>query len=187
MARMKHILRWGLMRNSVRESLSEHSFDTAVIAHALAVIARDCYKKPVDPGQVAAAALFHDAPEILTGDMPAPVKYHNPEIRNAYRSVEDAALMSLLHMLPEEIQPEYRVLFSFEAQQPQLYALVKAADKISAYSKCVEELKCGNQEFEKAARQLKASIDKVELEEVKYYMERFMPAFSLTLDELQKN
>lgn len=186
LARMKHISRWGLMRNTMRESLSEHSFDTAVIAHALALIGNTYYGRDVNPDKVAAAALFHDAPEILTGDLPTPVKYHNPEIRTAFRAVEHGAAERLLHMLPEELQSAYRRMMTLDSAEPQLFAYVKAADKISAYLKCVEELKSGNREFEKAAQQLKRSVAELHLPEAEHFMTQFAESYGLTLDELQE-
>ena len=186
MTRMRNITRWGLMRNNIRENLAEHSFDTAVTAHALAVIGKERFGRNIDPGQVAAVALFHDASEIVTGDLPTPVKYNNPEICSAYKSIEHAACDSLLRMLPGELQPHYRLLFSFETEQPELYRYVKAADKISAYIKCVEELRGGNDEFRRAAVQTREAIARMALPEADYYMEQFAPAFSLSLDELQE-
>lgn len=186
MTRMRNITRWGLMRNNTKENLAEHSFDTAVTAHALALIGKERFGKEVDPGQVAAVALFHDAPEILTGDLPTPVKYNNPEISSAYRSIEQAAAGSLLRMLPEGLRPHYELLFAFEADRPEIYQYVKAADKISAYIKCVEELKGGNDEFRRAALQTRAAIAAMKLPEADYYMEQFAPAFELSLDELQE-
>lgn len=184
--RMKYITRWGLMRNSLRESLSEHSFETAVIAHALAVMGRDIFHKDIDPGEIAAAALFHDAPEILTGDLPTPVKYNNPAIRQAYHSVEEGAARSLISMLPDDMAPTYKAIFAFEADRPEFYRYIKAADKISAYIKCVEERKSGNREFERAEAQLKQAIADMKMEEADLYMERFGGGFEFTLDELQE-
>ena len=181
LGRMKHITRWGLMRNTMRESLSEHSFDTAVIAHALAVIGREEFGRDIDPGQIAAVALFHDASEILTGDMPTPVKYNNPDIKNAFHSVERAARERLLEMLP----PPHRTLFAFDVERPEFYAYVKAADKISAYTKCLEEQRSGNREFDQAARQLCEAVKDMHLPEADYFMDKFVPGFGLTLDELQ--
>lgn len=186
MARMRNIARWGLMRNNLRENLTEHSFDVAVTAHALALIGNQRFGRQLDPGQIAAAALFHDASEIITGDLPTPVKYNNPEICSAYKSIEHAAADSLLRMLPDELRPHYRVLLAFEHDQPELYRYVKAADKISAYIKCVEELRGGNDEFRLAAAQTREAIRKMALPEADYYMEQFIPSFSLSLDELQK-
>lgn len=185
LSRMKHITRWGLMRNTMRESLSEHSFDTAMVAHALAVIGREEFGKDVDPGQIAAAALFHDASEILTGDMPTPVKYNNPDIKNAFHSVERAARQSLLSMLPPKLRPPYETLFSFDTEKPEFYAYVKAADKISGYTKCLEEQRSGNREFDEAARQLYEAICAMRLPEADYFLRQFVPPYGLTLDELQ--
>ena len=185
LSRMRYISRWGLMRNTMRESLSEHSFDTAVIAHALAVIGREEYGRDIDPGEIAAAALFHDASEILTGDMPTPVKYNNPDIKNAFHSVERAARERLLDMLPPALRPSYRTLFSFDVDRPEFYAYIKAADKISAYTKCLEEQRSGNREFDQAARQLYDAVLSMHLPEADYFMEKFVPGFGLTLDELQ--
>lgn len=186
MTRMRNITRWGLMRNNITENLTEHSYDTAVTAHALAVIGKEKFGKDIDPGQIAAVALFHDASEIITGDLPTPVKYNNPAIRSAYKSIEQAAADSLLRMLPGELRPSYKVLFDFETDDPELYRYVKAADKISAYIKCVEELRGGNDEFRRAALQTREAIAKMAMPEADYYMEQFAPAFSLSLDELQE-
>ena len=186
MTRMRNITRWGLMRNNITENLTEHSYDTAVTAHALAVIGKEKFGKDIDPGQIAAVALFHDASEIITGDLPTPVKYNNPVIRSAYKSIEQAAADSLLQMLPGELRPSYKILFDFETDNPELYRYVKAADKISAYIKCVEELRGGNDEFRRAAIQTREAIAKMAMPEADYYMEQFAPAFSLSLDELQE-
>ena len=186
MTRMRNITRWGLMRNNITENLTEHSYDTAVTAHALAVIGKEKFGKDIDPGQIAAVALFHDASEIITGDLPTPVKYNNPAIQTAYKSIEQAAADSLLQMLPGELRPSYKVLFDFETDDPELYRYVKAADKISAYIKCVEELRGGNDEFRRAAVQTREAIAKMAMPEADYYMEQFAPAFSLSLDELQE-
>lgn len=184
LSRMRYINRWGLMRNTFQENIQEHSHMVAVLAHALAVIGRARYGGTVDPGEAAAAALFHDAPEILTGDLPTPVKYYNPEIREAYKRVEQVSAKKLLSMLPEELRPAYADLLS-EGYAPELRAVVKAADKLSAYIKCVEELKAGNAEFRQAAEQTLEVLKASPLPEVGYFMEHFLPAFGLTLDELQ--
>ena len=186
MTRMRNITRWGLMRNNITENLTEHSYDTAVTAHALAVIGKEKFGKDIDPGQITAVALFHDASEIITGDLPTPVKYNNPAIQTAYKSIEQAAADSLLQMLPGDLRPSYKVLFDFETDDPELYRYVKAADKISAYIKCVEELRGGNDEFRRAAVQTREAIAKMAMPEADYYMEQFAPAFSLSLDELQE-
>ena len=181
--RMRHIGRWALMRNTRTENVEEHSYEVAVLAHALAVVGRDVFHKDLDPNAAATAALFHDAPEIITGDMPTPIKYHNPALQNAYKQVEAAAQDKLLSMLPAELVPAYEPLV--RESDPGIRRYVKAADKLSAYIKCVEELKAGNTEFRKAAEQTMAALNDMKMEELDYFMERFLPAFRLTLDELQ--
>lgn len=183
-SRMRYINRWGLMRNTFQENIQEHSHMVAVLAHGLAVIRRDVFGGTIDPGAAAAAALFHDAPEILTGDLPTPVKYYNPEIREAYKQVEQFSARKLLSMLPEELRGAYAPLVH-ETCDSDIHALVKAADKLSAYIKCVEELKAGNGEFRQAADQTLAALRSTDLPEVAYFMEHFLPGFGLTLDELQ--
>ena len=183
LSRMRYISRWGLMRNTFQENIQEHSHMVAVLAHALAVIRRDVLGKKADPGLAAAAALYHDAPEILTGDLPTPIKYYSPDIREAYRQVEQVAADKLLAMLPDELRPAFQPLVR-EEYDPDTQALVKAADKLSAYLKCVEELKAGNGEFRQAAEQTLEALKGYGLPEVDYFVERFLPAFGLTLDEL---
>ena len=181
-SRMKNISRWSLMRNSASENVQEHSHMVAVIAHALAVIRRDIFKHNADPGQAAAVALFHDAPEILTGDLPTPVKYFDPDIMSAYKRVELLASEKLLSALPEEMRASYRELLSPE--DAELFPLIRAADKLAAYIKCLEERKAGNSEFRLAAEQTRKKLDDLSLPEVDYFIEHFIPAFDLTLDEL---
>ena len=164
LSRMRYINRWGLMRNTFQENIQEHSHMVAVLAHALAVIRREVYGGGIDPGEAAAAALFHDAPEILTGDLPTPVKYYNPEIRDAYKEVEDVSARKLLSMLPAELRPAYEGLLT-EDYSPELRAVVKAADKLSAYIKCLEELKAGNTEFRLAAEQTRQEIGRASCRE----------------------
>ncbi len=183
LSRMRYIRRWGLMRNTFQENVQEHSHMVAVLAHALAVIRRDVFGRPADPGQAAAAALYHDAPEILTGDLPTPIKYYDGEIRRAYQKVEACSAQKLLDTLPEQLRPAFAPLLG-EAADPSLRILVKAADKLSAYIKCVEELKAGNHEFGQAARQTLEALKGYGLPEVDYFMEHFLPAFSPTLDEM---
>ena len=182
-ARMRYIGRWGLMRNTFQENIQEHSHMVAVLAHALAVIRRDKFGGAIDPGHVAAVALYHDAPEIFTGDLPTPVKYANPSIQTAYKAVEAQAAARLTAMLPPELQPAYAALLG--EPDPAVQALVKAADKLSAYIKCVEELKAGNMEFKKAAEQTRRALNEMHMPELDYFMVNCMESFSMTLDELE--
>ena len=182
-SRMRFIQRWALMRNTAPENVQEHSHQVAVLAHALAVIRNEKFGGRLDPGAVAVAALYHDASEILTGDMPTPIKYDNPAIRNAYKDVEAVAEGKLLHMLPPELQGGYGPILT--QSDPEVRQVVKAADKLSAYLKCVEELKAGNLEFKKAGEQTYEALRQNPLPALAYFMERFLPGFHLTLDELQ--
>lgn len=183
-SRMRYIDRWALMRNSQKENVQEHSHMVAVLAHALAVIRRDVFGGEIDPGEAAVAALYHDAPEILTGDLPTPVKYFNPDIQKAYKQVEAVSADKLLAMLPDELRGAYTPYLKEEPGA--VHDLVKAADKLSAYIKCVEELKAGNNEFRQAAEQTMEQLRATALPEVDYFIEHFLDAFSLTLDELSK-
>ena len=182
-SRMKHIKRWALMRNSMEENIQEHSHMVAVLAHALATIRNHYFGGCVDAGEVAAAALYHDASEILTGDLPTPIKYFNPEIRDSYKQIERIAEKKLLHMLPEELWADFEDLLT--PADEDVVELVKAADKLAAHIKCLEELKAGNHEFSRAAEQTLAALTECELPELHYFLEHFLPAFSLTLDELE--
>jgi 5'-deoxynucleotidase len=182
-SRMRYIARWGLMRNSLPENVQEHSHMVAVLAHALAVIRRDIFGIPCDANQAAAFALFHDSPEILTGDMPTPIKYHNAEIMSAYHQVEKLSAKKLLDTLPVELKSSYEALICFEVDDD-MHRLVKAADTLSAYIKCIEERKAGNNEFILAEAQSKNKLDSYNLPELRYFMENFIPAFELSLDEL---
>ncbi len=182
-SRMRFIQRWALMRNTAPENVQEHSHQAAVLAHALAVIRNERFGGHLDPGAVAAAALYHDASEILTGDMPTPIKYHDPAIRAAYKDVEAVASRKLLDLLPPELQNAYRPILLEE--DGEIRQVVKAADKLSAYIKCVEELKAGNNEFREAAAQTRRALESYDMPEVRYFLETFMDSFSLTLDELK--
>ena len=181
-ARMKYINRWGLMRNTQAENIQEHSHMVAVLAHALAVIQNRYYGGQVDPGAVAVAALYHDASEILTGDMPTPIKYDNPDIQTAYKEIEAVAERKLLSMLPEDLRGDFEAAVTIP--DPEVRALVKAADKLSAYLKCVEELKAGNTEFKKAKEQTYAALCQNPIPALRYFMDHFLEGFELTLDEL---
>ena len=182
-SRMKYITRWSLMRNNAVENVQEHSHMVAVIAHALAVIRRDVLGLSADPGMTAAAALYHDASEILTGDLPTPIKYFDPEIMTAYKRVEALASRKLLAALPEQMRPAYAPLLS-PADSSDILMLVKAADRLAAYVKCIEEMKAGNTEFRLATAQSRKKLEALDMPEVDYFMKNFIPAFELTLDEL---
>ena len=183
-SRMKYIIRWSLMRNSIQENIQEHSHMTAVIAHALGVIGNRIYGKSYNPEHLATVAQYHDATEILTGDMPTPIKYQNPDIIKAYHQVEAYAADKLLTMIPAELRADYAPLLDPDSHAGEEYRLVKAADKFSALIKCVEERKAGNTEFISAERSTRESILKMGIPEAEYFLEHFMPAFELDLDEL---
>lgn len=182
-SRMRYIGRWGLMRNTFQENIQEHSHMVAVLAHGLAMIQRDILGQPADPDRCASAALFHDASEILTGDMPTPIKYYNPTIKDAYKEIEAVSCQKLLSMLPPELQPGYAPLLSESDETVRV--IVKAADKLSAYIKCVEELKAGNSEFESAARQTEQALREMRLPCLDWFMAHCLDSFRLNLDELQ--
>lgn len=181
--RMKYINRWGLMKNTRSENLTEHSAETAMIAHALALIGNKIYGKNYNCERIAVLALYHDISEIITGDLPTPVKYFNEDIKNSYKQVEKNACHSLAKKLPDELYSEYSDILGCECDE-QTRRLLKGADKLSALIKCTEEVKDGNGEFSKALTSTLEALDKIDLPEVKYFIENMMPAFSLTLDEL---
>ena len=184
MGRMRYITRWGLMRNTFSENIQEHSHQVAVLAHALALIRRDILKlEGPDPDRCAVAALYHDASEILTGDMPTPVKYYNPAIREAYRQVEQSACDKLIEMLPSDLQEEYDALIRPQDTDSEEMRLVKAADKISALIKCIEETSQGNREFLSARRATEAAIRKMAIPAADEFLEQYIPAYELTLDD----
>ncbi len=184
--RMKLIDRWALMRNTSKENIAEHSHSVAVIAHALALIGNKKFGKNYDASRAALLALYHDTTEVITGDMPTPVKYYNDEIKNVYKDIEHIAGERLLNMLPEEFKEDYCPFFEAEESDKELWALVKAADKISALIKCIEEHRMGNLEFETALSAQENKINAIDLPEVKYFSEHFLPAYYLTLDEHTK-
>ena len=183
LSRMKNINRWGLMRNTRAENLSEHSLEVAFIAHCLAVIGNKRLGKNIDPNKAAVAAMFHDTSEIITGDLPTPIKYYNSEMKQAYKKIEAVAEEQLVTMLPEDLREEFADIYS---PDPQITALVKAADKISALIKCIEEIKMGNMEFKDAEISTRAIIEKLDMPEVKIFTEEFIGSYYLTLDE-QRN
>ena len=180
--RMKYIDRWALMRNTRTETLAEHTLDTAFIAHALAVIQNKRFGGNIDPEKAAVSALFHDAPEIITGDMPTPVKYYNPEIKNAYKSIEAAAADRLLGLIPEDLRDEFIPLFDPEDEEIKL--VVKAADKLSAHIKCLEEQKAGNTEFDSAEKATMASMRKMNRPELDWFIDNCLEPFKWNIDQL---
>jgi len=182
LARLTHIQRWGLMRSAKQENTAEHSLQTAMFAHGLALIRNRYFDGKIDPLRVMALAMYHDATEVITGDLPTPIKYFSKEIKGAYQDLEVVARDKLLAMLPVEMQGNYRMLFS--GGSPEEHQLVKAADTLSAYLKCVDEMKYGNREFEKALVTVKTKLDEMNLPEVEYFLREFAPSFALTLDEL---
>jgi len=182
-SRMRYITRWGLMRNTYSENIQERSHMVAVLAHGLALIRRDILGLEAEPERCATAALFHDASEILTGDLPTPIKYYNPEIKEAYKQVEHISGTKLLEMLPECLQSSYAPLV-YETDET-VHSIVKAADKLSAHIKCIEELKGGNLEFESAAKQTRQALEKMQLPELDWFMEHCLPAFGKNLDQLE--
>ena len=183
LGRMRYITRWGLMRNTYSENIQEHSHQVAVLAHALALIRRDVLGLDADPDRCASAGLLHDASEILTGDLPTPIKYYNPEIKAAYKQVEKISCQKLLDLLPEQLQKSYEPLL-MEAD-PEVAIIVKEADKLSAYIKCIEESKAGNTEFDSAAQQTYAALQEMNRPELEWFMDHCLDAFRLNLDELE--
>ena len=180
--RMRYITRWALMRNTRTENVEEHSYEVAVLAHALAVVGQEIFHKDVNPDRVATAALFHDAPEIITGDLPTPIKYFNPAIKSAYDQVEAVAQDKLLGMLPPELTEAYTPLLRVE--DPKVRCYIKAADKLAAWLKCLEERKAGNREFVQAEEETLHALKDMNMDEVTWFLEHMGEAFGLTLDEL---
>ncbi len=181
MSRMKYIKRWSLMRSTTDENILEHSAEVAQFAHALALIGNKFFNKSLNADKIGMMGLYHETSEVITGDLPTPVKYYNPEIKSAYKAIEKVANDKLISMLPDELKSDYTQLIDTTDYE---HKLVKAADKLSAYCKCIEEVKCGNGEFKKAQKSLKATLDSYNLPEVKYFLDNFIPAYSKTLDEL---
>ena len=184
LSRMKHIFRWSLMKNSQQESLSVHTLDTAVIAHCLGLLRNRRFGGSCDVNRLVLLAMYHDCSEILTGDMPTPIKYYNPEIKDAYKKVEAVANEKLVSMLPEDLRGDYRPLFCHENEDAELLHLLKAADKLSALVKCIEEENAGNREFVKAKQSTLRSIEEMRLPEADAFVAEFLPSYGLTVDEL---
>lgn len=184
--RMKYIDRWALMPNANKENIAEHSHSVAVIAHALALIGNREFGKNYNPERAALLALYHDTTEVITGDMPTPVKYYNDEIKSVYKDIEKTAGDRLLKMLPDDYKQDYVHLFHKSDDDKQLWKLVKAADKISALVKCIEENRMGNREFDIALKSQEQKIADIDMPEVKFFSEHFLKAYYLTLDEHTK-
>jgi 5'-deoxynucleotidase len=186
LSRLRWIKRWGLKRNAHAENVMEHSWEVSVIAHTLALIKNRYYQGNVDANAVATAALYHDVTEVITGDLPTPIKYHSEQISTAYKQIEKQAEKELLALLPIELQADFQALIHHDRMPPEHVQIIKAADKISAYLKCQAELKAGNSEFETAAEQLALIIGASEQPEVAFFMKTFAPSCGLTLDGLMK-
>lgn len=185
-SRMKYINRWGLMNNTKYENLSEHSLEVAVIAHCLVLIHNKRFGGSLNCERAALLGVFHDCTEIITGDMPTPIKYFNPQIQNAYKAIEENAADRLSAMLPDDFRDEMSQILKMEgAEDDELKKFVKAADKFSALIKCIDEIRMGNDEFRQAEKTIRKAIDNMNLPEAKVFSEEFLPAFSLTLDEMQ--
>lgn len=182
--RLRYINRWSLMRSGKVENVSEHSFQTAYIAHALALIGRDVFGGRTDPERVCVAALYHDAAEVLTGDLPTPVKYMNPDMRHSYKAIEKSSRERMLSLLPSALEPSFRPVVNAEEEDPAVYRYVRAADKLSAYIKCVEERNMGSREFLRAEKQLRALLDGMDMPEAAYFIETFLSAYEGTIDDI---
>ncbi len=188
MSRMKYIERWALMHNVRKETISEHAMEVSMLAHALAVIGNARLGKNYNEERTALIGLYHDASEIITGDMPTPIKYYNDEMRDLFHSIEDKACDRMVDMLPEDMREAYRKIFFVSEKDEDIWRLVKAADKLSAFIKCLEELGCGNTEFKTAKESTLKKLKELreELPELKIFMNDFLPAYGKTLDELQE-
>ena len=184
MDRMKYIRRWQLMRSQRDENIMEHSKGVAMLAHALAVIRNEVYGGNVNVEKTVLYAMYHEISEVLTGDLPTPIKYYNCTIKNAYKDLERSAAEKMLSMLPQEMKAALTPTILADESSEE-YGLVKAADRLSAYIKCLEELRSGNSEFEKAKKSIEEDLHQRNIPEVEYFFEQFIPAFSLTLDELE--
>lgn len=185
-SRMKYIDRWALMRNTRKENLSEHTLEVAAIAHALAVISNEKHGASLNAERAALLGIYHDMPEIITGDMPTPIKYGNPQLKQAYKAVERETAAQLVSMLPDYMQESYKGFFVKDDADAELWKLVKAADKISAFIKCIEEEKAGNTEFNSAKKATFATISALDIPAAKTFLDEFIAAFDLDLDELQQ-
>jgi len=181
--RLKYIHRWGLMRNFRIENVSEHSLEVAIVAHALAEIGVAYFDRGYSPADIALLAIYHDVSEIFTGDMPSPIKYRTEEMKKSYKSIEHEAEANLLSLLPDKLQKNYAELIGQNADSSE-HKIIKAADRLCAYIKCVEETNSGNREFSKAEEEIYKTLDTGGLEELKYFVDNFLPYFKNTIDEM---
>lgn len=185
-SKIRWLQRWGLKRNVINENVMEHSWEVATISHALALIRNRHFGGDLDVNAIVVAALYHDCGEVITGDMPSPIKYHSPEITRAYKAVEKQAETELLALLPEDLQPDYRKVLLHEEIPPEHIRIIKAADTLCAYIKCKSEVLAGNFEFSQAEKDVRGRLDRLGLPEAQYFLETFVPSYGLTLDELLK-
>jgi 5'-deoxynucleotidase len=185
-SKIRWLQRWGLKRNVINENVMEHSWEVATITHALAVIRNRYFAGSIDVNAVVVAALYHDCSEVITGDMPSPIKYHSPEITHAYKAIETRAEQELLSLLPKELQEDFCAVLLQEHMPEEHHQLIKAADTIAAYLKCKAELQAGNFEFSKAEEDVKKRLDRFDLPEVRFFLDTFAPSYGLTLDELMR-
>ena len=185
-SKIRWLQRWGLKRNVITENVMEHSWEVATIAHALGIIRNRKFGGTLDVNAVVVAALYHDCGEVITGDMPSPIKYHSPEITNAYKAVEKQAEQELLRLLPKEMQEDFRCVLLHDEIEPEHVLFIKAADTLCAYIKCRSELLAGNFEFTQAEQDVKERLERIDMPEVEYFLETFIPSYGLTLDELLK-
>ncbi len=183
-SKIRWLQRWGLKRNTISENVMEHSWEVATIAHALALIRNRYFEGDLDVNAIVVAAIYHDCSEVITGDMPSPIKYHSKDITQAYKSIERQAEYELLNLLPKELQGDYKAVLIEELVPPEHKAIIKAADTIAAYLKCQMEVDAGNGEFSKAIEDIKSKLDAIELPEVAYFLELYASSYTLTLDEL---
>jgi len=186
-SKIRWLQRWGLKRNTQSENVMEHSWEVATIAHALGLIRNKRFSGNIDANALAVAAMYHDVSEVITGDMPSPIKYHSREITDAYKSIEHQAEQELFSLLPDELKSDYEAVLLEKNLTDEQHLLIKAADTISAYIKCQLEINAGNQEFVKAAEQISAKLQSFALPEVDYFMQVFFDSYSLTLDELMNS
>ena len=184
--RMKFIQRWGLMRNTMPENDMEHALEAAMIAHAIAVMGNVRYNRGYNAERIMALAMYHDAGEVITGDLPTPIKHHNPAIKAEYSKLEDIAAQKLISMLPPDLREYYTPLIAHD-ESTEEWKIVKAADRICAYIKCLEERKSGNQEFESARKSVKKTLDQIDLDEVQDFIMECIPGFAMTLDEISED